>query len=85
MTETAIIAIAIGLAVFLVAYFSGIEVAFNTANRLNIELKKSRAEAAAFFYPIFSIILHALLAYTQLVSLFFLSSLFYWAPLFSIS
>src|SRR5688572_31611211 len=49
MTETAIIAIAIGLAVFLVAYFSGIEVAFNTANRLNIELKKKQGRSSGIF------------------------------------
>jgi CBS domain containing-hemolysin-like protein len=49
MTETAIIAIAIGLAVFLVAYFSGIEVAFNSANRLNIELKKKQGRSSGIF------------------------------------
>jgi putative hemolysin len=49
MTETAIIAIAIGLAVFLVAYFSGIVVAFNTANRLNIELKKKQGRSSGIF------------------------------------
>jgi len=48
MTETAII-IAIGLAVFLAAYFSGIEVAFNSANRLNIELKKKQGRSSGIF------------------------------------
>lgn len=49
MTETAIIAIAIALAVFLAAYFSGIEVAFNSANRLNIELKKKQGRSSGIF------------------------------------
>jgi putative hemolysin len=37
-----VVIIAIGLAIFFIAYFSGIEVAFTSANRLNIELKKKQ-------------------------------------------
>lgn len=38
---------AIALAVFFIAYFSGIEVAFTTANRLNIELKKKQGSTSS--------------------------------------
>lgn len=37
-----VVIIAIILALFFIAYFSGIEVAFTSANRLNIELKKKQ-------------------------------------------
>jgi len=46
MDVTVIIAIAIGVAVILLAYFSGIEVAFTSANRLNIELKKQQGASS---------------------------------------
>jgi len=49
MNETAIIGSAIGLGLLLMAYFSGIEVAFNTANRLNIELKKKQGRSSGIF------------------------------------
>lgn len=42
-----VVIIAIALAVFFIAYFSGIEVAFSTANRLNIELKKKQGSASS--------------------------------------
>jgi CBS domain containing-hemolysin-like protein len=41
-----IIAISIGVAIFFIAYFSGIEVAFVSANRLNIELKKKQGSSS---------------------------------------
>ncbi len=44
-----VVIIAIVLAILFVAYFSGIEVAFTSANRLNIELKKNRAPAAVCY------------------------------------
>ena len=46
MNVIVIIALATGVALLLVAYFSGIEVAFITANRLNIELKKKRGASS---------------------------------------
>lgn len=46
--------IAICIAFLLMAFFSGIEVAFITANRLNIELKKKQgSEAASFLSSLF--------------------------------
>jgi magnesium and cobalt exporter, CNNM family len=42
MSFITIIGICIGIAFLLVAYFAGIEVAFTSANRLNIELKKKQ-------------------------------------------
>ncbi len=42
-----VVIIAIALAVFFIAYFSGIEVAFTTANRLNIELKKKQGSTSS--------------------------------------
>src|SRR5215831_4003662 len=44
-----IVIIAIGLAIFFIAYFSGIEVAFTSANRLNIELKKKQGASSGIF------------------------------------
>src|SRR5690242_21194968 len=41
-----VVIIAIGLAIFFIAYFSGIEVAFTSANRLNIELKKKQGSSS---------------------------------------
>jgi putative hemolysin len=41
-----IIGICIGIAFLLVAYFAGIEVAFTSANRLNIELKKKQGASS---------------------------------------
>ena len=37
-----IISISIGIAILFIAFFAGIEVAFATANRLSIELKKKQ-------------------------------------------
>ncbi|MDF2190796.1 hemolysin family protein [Paraflavitalea sp. CAU 1676] len=42
-----VVIIAIVLAFFFIAYFSGIEVAFTSANRLNIELKKKQGSASS--------------------------------------
>jgi putative hemolysin len=42
-----VVIILIALAVFFIAYFSGIEVAFTTANRLNIELKKKQGSTSS--------------------------------------
>ncbi|MBO9565872.1 MAG: HlyC/CorC family transporter [Niastella sp.] len=42
-----VVIILIGLAIFFIAYFSGIEVAFTTANRLNIELKKKQGSTSS--------------------------------------
>jgi CBS domain containing-hemolysin-like protein len=42
-----VVIILIGLAIFFIAYFSGIEVAFSTANRLNIELKKKQGSTSS--------------------------------------
>lgn len=42
-----VVIIAIALAIFFIAYFSGIEVAFTTANRLNIELKKKQGSTSS--------------------------------------
>ncbi len=44
-----IVIIAIGIAIFFIAYFSGIEVAFTSANRLNIELKKKQGATSGIF------------------------------------
>lgn len=41
--------IAIGIAILFVAYFSGIEVAFTSANRLNVELKKNQGSSSGAF------------------------------------
>lgn len=41
-----IIGVCIGIAFLLVAYFAGIEVAFTSANRLNIELKKKQGASS---------------------------------------
>ncbi len=41
-----IVSILIGVAVLLISFFAGIEVAFATANRLNIELKKKQGSAS---------------------------------------
>ncbi|MFT3825925.1 MAG: hemolysin family protein [Chitinophagaceae bacterium] len=41
-----IVAIAILVSLFFIAYFSGIEVAFGSANRLNIELKKNQGSSS---------------------------------------
>ena len=41
-----VVIIAIILALFFIAYFSGIEVAFTSANRLNIELKKKQGSSS---------------------------------------
>jgi putative hemolysin len=41
-----VIIIAIVIALFFIAYFSGIEVAFTSANRLNIELKKKQGSSS---------------------------------------
>jgi len=46
MSFITIIGIAIGVAFLLVAYFAGIEVAFTSANRLNIELKKKQGASS---------------------------------------
>jgi putative hemolysin len=46
MNFIVIIAVAISVAVFFIAYFSGIEVAFSAANRLNIELKKKQGSSS---------------------------------------
>ena len=46
MSFITIIGIAIGVAFVLVAYFAGIEVAFTSANRLNIELKKKQGTSS---------------------------------------
>lgn len=42
-----VVIIAIVLAVLFIAYFSGIEVAFSSANRLNIELKKKQGSSSS--------------------------------------
>jgi len=42
-----VVIIAIVLAVLFIAYFSGIEVAFTSANRLNIELKKKQGSSSS--------------------------------------
>lgn len=44
---SSVVIVAIVLAVLLVAYFSGIEVAFTSANRLNIELKKKQGSTSS--------------------------------------
>lgn len=45
---------AIAIAIFFIAYFSGIEVAFTSANRLNVELKKKQgASGGAFLSSLF--------------------------------
>jgi CBS domain containing-hemolysin-like protein len=41
-----VVIIAIALAILFIAYFSGIEVAFTSANRLNIELKKKQGSSS---------------------------------------
>ena len=41
--------VAIGVAIFFIAFFAGIEVAFATANRLGIELKKKQGYSSALF------------------------------------
>jgi putative hemolysin len=46
MSFITIIGICIGIAFLLVAYFAGIEVAFTSANRLNIELKKKQGASS---------------------------------------
>ena len=46
MSFLTIIGICIGIAFLLVAYFAGIEVAFTSANRLNIELKKKQGASS---------------------------------------
>jgi CBS domain containing-hemolysin-like protein len=46
MSFLTIIGICIGIALLLVAYFAGIEVAFTSANRLNIELKKKQGASS---------------------------------------
>lgn len=49
-----VVIIAIGIAIFFIAYFSGIEVAFTSANRLNVELKKKQgASGGAFLSSLF--------------------------------
>jgi CBS domain containing-hemolysin-like protein len=42
-----VVIIAIVLAILFIAYFSGIEVAFTSANRLNIELKKKQGSSSS--------------------------------------
>jgi putative hemolysin len=46
MSFITILGICIGIAFLLVAYFAGIEVAFTSANRLNIELKKKQGASS---------------------------------------
>jgi Mg2+/Co2+ transporter CorB len=46
MSFITILGICIGIAFLLVAYFAGIEVAFTSANRLNIELKKKQGTSS---------------------------------------
>src|SRR5688572_23044692 len=46
MSLITIIGICIGIAFLLVAYFAGIEVAFTSANRLSIELKKKQGASS---------------------------------------
>jgi putative hemolysin len=46
MSFVTILGICIGIAFLLVAYFAGIEVAFTSANRLNIELKKKQGASS---------------------------------------
>jgi CBS domain containing-hemolysin-like protein len=46
MSFITIIGICIGITFLLVAYFAGIEVAFTSANRLNIELKKKQGASS---------------------------------------
>ncbi len=49
-----VVIFAIGIAIFFIAYFSGIEVAFTSANRLNVELKKKQgASGGAFLSSLF--------------------------------
>lgn len=49
-----VVIIAIGIAILFIAYFSGIEVAFTSANRLNVELKKNQgASGGAFLSGLF--------------------------------
>jgi len=44
-----IVSISICVAIFFIAFFAGIEVAFATANRLGIELKKKQGKSSAIF------------------------------------
>ena len=44
-----VISICIGVAVLLIAFFAGIEVAFANANRLSIELKKKQGSSSGLF------------------------------------
>ena len=44
-----LVIIALCVAIFFIAYFSGIEVAFTTANRLNVELKKNQGASGIAF------------------------------------
>ena len=44
-----VISICIGVAVLLIAFFAGIEVAFANANRLGIELKKKQGSSSGLF------------------------------------
>lgn len=44
-----LVSIAICVAIFFIAFFAGIEVAFATANRLGIELKKKQGKSSAVF------------------------------------
>lgn len=46
MSFLTIIGVCIGIALLLVAYFAGVEVAFTSANRLNIELKKKQGASS---------------------------------------
>lgn len=42
-----LVIVAIGVAIFFIAFFSGIEAAFTTANRLGIELRKKQGSSSA--------------------------------------